>query len=213
MWPVISKKLDYDPTEPLRVAVLPVRHLDESGMQISTHRIFFIDNLPTFSDPRGKSGAEVVKSYLYDELNKTHFDVVREGVLRAELVHRGLIKEENFDLQKIYQADTKTLASWYGADAVLYTDITEWDRTYYGVETVIDVGLDLKLVRASDGKELYKVNISDSSSSGISKGPTGYTSVVIEPIKAFDLERLNELAQEVVEEAFEPLVGVVEEER
>jgi len=90
-------------------------------------------------------------------------------------------------------------------DAVLYGRVTKWDRSYCGIEAVASIGIDLKLVSAKTNHTLFEAQAEDSDSRGLTKGPTGLSSLFLEPIRGLDNTIVTDLAREVVTEAVSPL--------
>jgi len=88
---------------------------------------------------------------------------------------------------------------------VLYGRVEKWDRDYYGLESVNTIALELELVSAQNGKTLFLGRGEDYVSSGLSNGPTGYSSLALEPIKGLDSERIESLASSVINETLKPL--------
>jgi hypothetical protein len=110
------------------------------------------------------------------------------------------------DLARVFAADPATLCSKVlSCDAVMYGKVTSWDRSYYGVQAVATVGIQLKLISARTKKTLYQIDAKDSDSRGITKGPTGFSNLVIEPLKGLDNEIITDLARSVVDTSIDPL--------
>jgi hypothetical protein len=201
-----KQKLEFDPLEPLRVAVLPFYQTGSDGERIeSDPNVFLIDNIPGLSKKPAQAPPELVRNFVHQELKKTIFDVAPAVYVDAQLVHNKLVKGRSFDFEKIESLDPKQLCELFSCDALIFGKITEWDRSYYGIQSISTVAIELRLVRARDAKVIYSVDYEDSESRGLSKGPTGYTSLVLEPLKGLDSEIIEGLAEKVVRSALTPL--------
>ena len=75
----------------------------------------------------------------------------------------------------------------------------------YGLQSVNTVGIELKIVSGKDGEVLFSSEGSDSESRGISKVPTGISSIVIEPLLGLDSAIIVELSHKIVKKMLDPL--------
>jgi hypothetical protein len=204
------RDIQFNPSEPLRIAVLPFAEVDDSGALIQADADLLIDSVNPLSTSLKQTPAQFMQSLVENELRKASLDVVVPAIVDADLVHGGYgvpdTKPVVLDFAKIFAADPTQLCSTIlTCDAVLYGKVTEWDRSYYGVEAVATVGLELKLVSAKTKKVLFSTESIDSDSRGLSKGPTGFSNIVLEPLKGLDNEIITTLAREIVEETLKPL--------
>ncbi len=195
----------FDPHEPLRVAVLPFAQVDESGMVVSTDPELWLDSVSLVSSKLRQPPARFVQKVTVDELSRSGLDLIPGSVVGSKLVHFGFGIEHEFDLPKIRRAAPKDLCALLGCDALLYGTLTRWDRSYYAVQSVSSIGLELRLVRASDGMVLFSSTASDSESRGVSKVPTGFSDLVLEPIRGLDNDIIADLARRLVRQMTEPL--------
>ncbi|MBI4598245.1 MAG: DUF799 family lipoprotein [Candidatus Omnitrophica bacterium] len=124
---------------------------------------------------------------------------LQDGVFEAvELQHvdAALAAHDGISLADLRQA--------LGADAVLRGAVTEWGKHYLLLQSWVAAGLELELVDAATGTVLWRGKKTSSRQAGLSKGPTGYKSVVMAPItglKTRYLERVADgLARDMVEE-------------
>lgn len=205
-----KNSVNFNPAEPIRIAVLPFAQVDESGALTQTDESYLIDNVSLVSSKLKQTPAQFVQSLVQSELSKASLDVVTPAVVEAAFAHNGFgVKESNpvrLDLAKVFAANPAEIcAKLLSCDAVLYGKVTEWDRSYYAVQSVATVAINVKLVSARTGKVLFESSASDSDSRGITKGPTGFSNLVIEPLKGLDNEIITDLAREVVAKAIEPL--------
>jgi len=80
------------------------------------------------------------KGYYVFPVNTTKFVLEKEGMYEADRIH----------LQP-----TPVLAKMFGADAVLYVTINQWDAKYVVLSTTVTVDFDYRMV-AKDGTEIWK---------------------------------------------------------
>ena len=66
-----------------------------------------------------------------------------------------LEQEGMYEPERIRQADPRKLASYFGADAILYVAISRWDAQYAVLSTTVTVQLDYRLV-SRNGEELWR---------------------------------------------------------
>lgn len=205
-----KREIQFNPSEPLRIAVLPFAQVNDSGALVQADADLLIDSVNPLSKTLKQTPAQFMQSLVQNELTKASLDVVVPAIVDADLVHGGYgvpdTKPVVLDFAKIFAADPSELCSKIlTCDAVLYGKVTEWDRSYYGVEAVATVGLELKLVSARTKKVLFSTESVDSDSRGLTKGPTGFSNIVLEPLKGLDNEIITTLAREVVAETLTPL--------
>lgn len=202
----------FNPAEPIRIAVLPFTQVDDSGNAIEADPNMLIDNVGLVSSKLKQTPAQFMQGLVQSELSRVSLDVVPPGIVEAMLLH-GLYavpgtKPSRLDVPKVLQADPAQLcAKVLPCDAVLYGRVTEWSRSYYGIQSVATVGIDLKLVSARTGKVLFESQAKDSDSRGLTKGPTGFSNLVIEPIQGLDNKIISDLARSVATKAAAPLSG------
>lgn len=202
--------LSFNPAEPIRVAVLPFAQVDDSGGLVQADENYLIDDVGLVSSKLKLTPAQFVQNVVQSELAKTSLDVVAPALVEATLVHNGFATTGSnpvtLDLSKVFAADPRFICTrLISCDAVLYGKVLTWDRDYYGIQTINTVEVELKLISAHNGKVLFQTTAKDSDSRGITKGPTGFSNLVIEPIKGLDNSIITELASEVVEKGVAPL--------
>lgn len=202
--------LAFNPAEPIRIAVLPFAQVDDKGALVQADENFLIDNVALVSSKLKQTPAQFVQTQVQTELSKASLDVVSPGIVEASLIHNGFTvpgsKPVLIDLAKVFAASPQEICSkLLSCDAVLYGKILTWDRSYYGVQTISTVELELKIVSARNGKVLFETMAKDSDSRGITKGPTGFSNLVLEPLKGLDNNIITALADDIVEQAVSPL--------
>jgi hypothetical protein len=204
------KTLDFNPSEPIRIAVLPFAQIGEDGQLTRVDETLLIDNVGVVSSKLKQTPAQFVQGLTQSKLSQASLDVIPPALVDAELIHAGFgVSGSNpvqMDLAKVFAADpTYICTKILSCDAVLYGKVTDWDRSYYGIQAVAAVGLNVKLVSARTKKVLYEIDARDSDSRGITKGATGFSDLVLEPLKGLDNEIITDLARDVVAKVIEPL--------
>lgn len=202
----------FNVTEPLRVAVVPFAQVSGDGKLVQTDENIVLDDVALISTRLKESPARYVQEAVQSELSKTSLDVITPGVVEAELLHNGFdirgSKPVMVDHGKVFNTSAKDLCSRIlSCDAVLYGKVTKWDRSFFAIQTINTVGIELRLVSARDGKVLFESAGEDSESRGITKGPTGFSDLVIEPIRGLDNDIITGLAREVVAKMIKPLLS------
>jgi hypothetical protein len=195
------------PNRSLRVAVLPFLHKDGEEIVTPAQSNLLIDQVSFVSSTLQQTPAQYVQQFVQGELTKTSLDVVSPAFVAAQLSHNGFADESGavFDIEKLYKNDPVALCNLLACDALLYGTLTKWDRSYYAIQSVSTVGINLRMVSPSDGVVLFEATAEDSASRGISKGPTGFSDLVIEPIKGLSNEIITQLAQDTVQTMLAPL--------
>lgn len=203
-----KSQLNFNPAEPLRIAVLPFNRIDDKGMAVNDKGDLLIDQV--ISTKSEDSPADFVQSQVQSELSNLSLDIIPPGVVEGELLHHGFdkvgSKPVTLDVPKLLTATPNELCNKIlSCDAVLYGSVTKWDRSYYGIQTVNTVGINLKLVSAKDQKVLFESLAENTESRGLTKGPTGFSDLVLEPIKGLDAEIIEDLSRELVKKMLKPL--------
>jgi len=205
-----TSNVAFNPSEPIRIAVLPFAQVDSTGQLTRTDEALLIDSVALVSSKLQQTPAQFVQNLVQSELARVSLDVIPPALVDAELIHAGFgvagSKPVQMDLSKVFSVSPNEICSKVlSCDAVLYGRVTSWDRSYYGIQAVATVGLNLKLVSARTNKVLYEIDSRDSDSRGITKGPTGFSNLVLEPLKGLDNEIITDLARNVVEKSLEPV--------
>ena len=199
----ISQKVDFNPSEPLRVVVLPFVQMNEDNGELA------IDEISLVSEKLGENPAPFVQKVTLQEIGKTSLDVIPQYLVSAKLVHEGFrstdLRVDAFRASKL--TPQEVCQHLFTCDAVLVGKVTKWDRSYYGLQSVATVGIELTLLSGRDGKILFQSRAEDSESRGITKIPTGFSDLVLEPIKGLDNEIISDLARRLVSKMLSPLVA------
>lgn len=200
--------LGFEPTESLRVMVLPFVELDSNDEIVQPDAEYFVDGIPLVSERLEEDPPELLRQMVQTALEGSAQTVLAPYLVNVELPHHGFGRADgSFNLKKIYSVAPKELCRHFlDCDAVMYGYVTDWDRSYYGIQTVNAVGLRLKILSARTGKQIFSSEIEESSGRGLSGGPTGFSDLVIEPLKGLDSKEITEVARRVAEEAVSPLM-------
>ncbi len=202
-----KSKLDFSASESIRVAVLPFIQVNEKNETIEPDHEFLIDKVST---SLSETPSVYVKKLVQNELRSSGLDILPSALIEANLSHKGfddMTKLPPIDVDKANKASATQLCSEvFSCDAVLYGKITRWSRSYYGIQSVNTVGIDIKLVSAKDGRVMFSSSAEDSDSRGISKGPTGFSDLVIAPLEGLDNKIIIDLARKVVKKMVSPLM-------
>jgi len=200
----------YNPAQPIRIAVLPFAQVDATGAFVTPDPSLLIDNVALVSSKLKQTPAQFMQSAVQSELAKASLDVIPPALVEALLVHNGydLVGSNpvTVDLKKVFAADPSQICpKLLACDAVMYGKVTAWDRSYYVLQSVSSVGLDLSIVSASTKKVLYELSAKDADSRGLTKGPTGFSNLALEPLKGLDNGIITELGLKVAEKSVAPL--------
>lgn len=199
--------LEYSPYEPIRVAVLPFRQIDVDGKILEEKGSLLVDEVPIISSEVADSPVSLSRKLVLAELKKTRAELVSPSLIDIDLPHRNLAYPDGrFDLERIFQIPAKTYCTdFLDCDAVLFGTVKKWDRNYYGIQSQTEIEIELKLVSAKSEKVLFFASASDSDSRGLTKGPTGYSSLILEPLRGLDSELVEDLARRTISMMLEPL--------
>lgn len=198
-------ELNLDPAEPLRIAVLPFAYVNDKGEMVDFKPGLLIDNISIVSTKLEQAPVSYVRDLVYSSLEKSGLDPIPPLVIESAFHHNGFSKKNILDVKRILSISPKDLGNFLNCDAVMYGEITDWDRSYYGIQSVNSVGIKLKIVSVKSGNTLFTSEATDSDSRGLSKGPTGWTSLILEPVKGLDNQIIADLAKKVVNNMLEPL--------
>ena len=199
--------LAFNPAEPIRVAVLPFIEVNSKDEIVNESPDLLIDSVSVVSSELGATPAQYTRALVQRELSESGLDVISPTLIDSKLSHNGFDDPKvGMNLHKLRNADLKELCSkLLACDAVLLGKVTRWDRSYYGIQSVTSVGVDLQLVAANDRRVLFGGKAEDSESRGLTKGPTGLSDLVLEPIKGLDNKITEELAAQIVKKLLVPL--------
>jgi hypothetical protein len=208
--PTVTHTVNFNPSEPLRLAVLPFRYVGDgaSSSEVAPPTSnLLIDSINPLASVPTSSPTQLARTYVQNELTATRFDVLTPFLVEATLAHSGLTNSEGaFLQQKIHALSPQEICEEFlTCDAVLYGTVYDWDRDYYGIESVSSVDIEVVVRSARTGAEIFRSRGKDSDRRGISGGPTGFSDLVLEPIRGLDASIIEELAQKTIASMFRPL--------
>ncbi|MBL8897672.1 MAG: hypothetical protein JNM84_08590 [Planctomycetes bacterium] len=192
--------------EGLRVAALPfaVSAADEDPISSTLAPLGSLLALEGIGDgaPEAQAAGAVMQRALLALLAGSPIAIEEQWVTRTELAHAGLDRAAMEDRSR-----TAEVAKRLGVDALLYGEVYEWDRSYYGVQSTQSVGLRVWLLDGESGAELAFAERWRQEGAGISGGPTGYVSAATSPIQGLAASTLSQLAIQVAYDIAEDLLG------
>lgn len=202
-----KNSIQFNPLEPVRVAVLPFAFTDEHGEIVAPDKSLLIDQVGLVSSKLKDTPNQYVQKLVQKHLSQTALDVVSPALVDAQISHHGLLDASGaYDYRRIFSANPDELCTkLLSCDAVLVGKVTRWERSYYGLQSVARVSVSLTLISARGGRVLFETAGEDSEGRGITKVPTGLSDLVIEPIKGLSNEIIQTLAESVVDKALSPL--------
>ena len=207
---VYEHKVNFNTSNPIRVAVLPFVQVSERNEIIQPEAHLFIDGIPLVSRKMEENPPEFMRQLVEAELAQSRFDLVKPFLVNIELPHEGYaLLDGSFDLKKVYASQPAAFCGKFLAcDAVLYGIIKRWDRSYYGLESVSSIELELKLVDAETNTVLFESLGRDSDSRGLTKGPTGISDLILAPASGLDAGIISDLSRRMVRKMLDPLMQV-----
>ena len=78
----IKSQLQFDPQEPLRVAVLPFVRVDNKGVFSQEESRIVVDNLSIVSKDQEQTPAQIVRKQVLQELKRTGLDLLSTAFRR-----------------------------------------------------------------------------------------------------------------------------------
>ncbi|MEQ1631301.1 MAG: hypothetical protein ABL997_02935 [Planctomycetota bacterium] len=181
-----------------RIAVVPFRVTapDEGLLETAlgpVGEVLTLDGAALAAD-RGNL-ADLMRNDVVAWLRQSPFDVVEPWVTDTQLAHAALDRASMADPQNVAR-----IAAVLQVDGVLFGDLQRWNRSYYVVQSVAEVGLELEL-RDRDGTSLFSTMRTETVGAGLSGGPTGYGSAITAPVEGLSGARLRDLGRAVARNA------------
>ena len=132
-----KQTVEFNTLEPLRVAVLPFVEIDSDGKVMDSNTSLLIDRVSVVSQDLNEKPRTLVRKVVQSELYNTALDMLGPALVNTKLMHNGFAdKDQNFDLPKIFATSAKEYCTKvFDCDAVLYGNITRWDRSNYGIQS------------------------------------------------------------------------------
>jgi hypothetical protein len=145
--------------------------------------------------------AQSMQDHVLTWLQQTDFEVIDPWHAATQWTHAGLASVAN-DRSRLAE-----VARALGVDGVLYGDVRQWNRSYYVVQSVAEVGLHVELIDATSGLTLFASDRTERHGAGLSGGPTGYVSAATEPLAGLSGSHLRTLARNAARHLAEDLNG------
>jgi hypothetical protein len=144
-------------------------------------------------------GPDLMRARLGDRLRGDLVKWLQRGDLRlvdpwhsdTALGHAGWSPQAMQDRTRAAEA-----ARLLQVDAILYGDVTRWNRDWYVVQSTVAVAVAIEL-RHQDGRVLFTADRLERIGSGVTGGPTGYVSALTEPIAGLKASHLEGLTRAV----------------
>ena len=139
---------DYEKVAPEKIAVLPFGDLGTAE--------YVVDKIPLTHRSADKrvdwawTDANRLRRAVLGYLSEREFLVANSIQVDAILRIHGIDSEK-----KLGQVSPQTLGTWLGVDAVVYGDVTHYEAYYAFLMSAWQVGCDLRIVSAHDGRELF----------------------------------------------------------
>ncbi|MFH2012705.1 MAG: GNA1162 family protein [Pseudomonadota bacterium] len=139
------------------------------GDYLEGHQPKTVAILPFVNKTSSDEAFEIVRKSFYNHFSSLPY-VDRELYKVDEL-----LKKAGFDTpEKLTQGDSKKLGDILNADAVIYGEITNYDRIYVGVYSQVAVGAHVRMVDVKTGNLLWEAeNITRKHQGGLSVTPVG----------------------------------------
>lgn len=134
-------------------------------------------------------------------LRQSEFEVVEPWASDTQLAHAGFDPSTMGDTGRAAE-----IARVLQVDGVVFGDVTRWNRSYYVVQSTAEVSLSLQLLDRS-GVRLFGTERAETVGSGLSGGPTGYSSALSAPVQGLSGNVLADLTRSVARRAAMDLGG------
>ncbi|MEK7483790.1 MAG: GNA1162 family protein [Planctomycetota bacterium] len=186
------RKINFNLNTPLRVAILPFEDISSKDSYISKPFATGINYIPLLGGDDPQAPATLVREKFTANLKSSNLD----PILNTQ-VDQALIENNLYDIKKLKSMDLQRLEDMLNVDAVIFGELTHWDRDYYVADSSVTVGIKVKMIDVSNKEVLWEHHFIDSERRGITKVPTGYVSAVLEPLRGLSNELFIELSDDV----------------
>ena len=100
----------FNPSEPLRVAVLPFYMVDDKGQIKQDEGRLIVDTLSIVSSVQKETPPQIVRRNVLSELKSTGLDIVSPAGIDIDLPHHGFGKPDGtLDIEKLRKKSAKEL--------------------------------------------------------------------------------------------------------
>ena len=135
-------------------------------------------------------------------LQQSEFEVMDPWYAGTRLGHAGYSLADKQDRRRATE-----LAKALEVDGILFGDVRSWNRSYYVLQSLAEVRLQIELIDGGTGKSLFTTDRTESIGSGITGGPTGYVSAATEPLAGLRGSHLRSLTRSVARNVVTDLNG------
>ncbi|MBI3825974.1 MAG: DUF799 family lipoprotein [Candidatus Rokubacteria bacterium] len=133
--------------------------------------------LPFVPKPEKEEQTRVLSRMIYGALSATSYDVIKPQVVDERLVRAGLA-----DPAAVRMRPPAEIARLLGVDALLYGELTHYDRLFLGIYAQVSAGASIHLVDARSGLTLFeRTEVETSREGGL---PTNVVSAFITVVQA-----------------------------
>ena len=130
---------------------LPVEGKYEISEELTKSPPRTVAILPMVNRTDSDQAFDVVRRTLYN-----HFSSLRYVDLELYQVDARLKGAQLKNAEEVAQSSSTTLGEILGVDAVIYGEITDYDRIYAGLYSQVSVGARLRMMDTKTGKQLWK---------------------------------------------------------
>lgn len=188
-----------------RIAVMPfLASAPEDGFLAAS--LAPVGELIALEGPSSKPMRERIGDLLRDDviawLQQSEFEVMDPWYAATRLAHAGYTQAQ---LQE--PARASELAQILEVDGIVFGDVRRWNRSYYVVQSTVEVALHLELIDGASQKQLFTTDRTETVGSGLTGGPTGYVSAATEPLAGLRGSHLRTLTRSVARHAVMDLNG------
>jgi hypothetical protein len=135
-------------------------------------------------------------------LQQSAFTIVDPWHVDTQLAHAGIDAAAARDPD-----NARRIAALLAVDGLVYGDVQRWNRSYYVLQSTIEVALGLTLRDAMSGTSLFTSERVERLGSGLTGGPTGYVSAATEPVAGLRGSQLVDLTRAVTRHTVVDLNG------
>ena len=188
-----------------RIAIMPFRNSApmDGFLTASLAPVGELIALEGASDlPMQERLPELLRGDVISWLQQSEFDVMDPWHASTLLSHAGVTADRQADPKNAVE-----LARVLQVDGVVFGEVTRWNRSYYVLQSVVEVGLHVQLVDGGSGKRLFDGDRVETIGSGLTGGPTGYVSAATEPLAGLRGSHLRYLTRSVTRHAVMDLNG------
>ncbi len=127
-------------------------------------------------DPKKPEKTDYIRKQVFVSLKKGNYDLVERFVMD------GVMEKNGWDLAQMRDMSPQRLGEAIGADAIVYGEVTNWNRSYLALQSSITIGVKVKMVDARNGEILWESDYKKTDTDGLSKLPLGMISAALAPI-------------------------------